>query len=256
MNNTYIYDNQAFCDKTIIFSDTICEVRRGNLFDANNSDTYSKGKDVPDAGGAREEASLEGSEKGIGKLMDTSLGATDTLSLDGSDELENFPFATPRLRWDHGYTFLHSLGMGRNSTYLNALKDAGKISARVWSIFWGRMWTDDPLDGSVVVGGYDSAKVIGDNYTEALDYTDASGSGCWTGMRVIVRDIKLNDRDGFDRSIFPVNTAMPFCIVPQRQLLMEAPGSLLESFEKATGANHTGDSYGLHWSAQLFNEDE
>ena len=176
--------------------------------------------------------------------------------MNASGSLESFPFAVPRQSWDHGYTFLHSLGMGRNSTYLNALKDAGRISARVWSIFWGRMWIDNPMDGSVVMGGYDSSKVIGDNYTEALDYTDADGSGCWTGMKVVVRDIQLNFRDGSDESIFPVNSAIPFCIVPQRQLLMEAPGALLNQFEALTGFNHTGDSYGLHWSAQIFDGDD
>jgi hypothetical protein len=37
---------------------------------------------------------------------------------------------------------------------------------------------------------------------------------------------------------------------------MEAPGSLLGAFEALTGTNHTGDSYGLHWSAQIFDEDD
>lgn len=255
LNNTFIYDQQSFCDKTIIWNDKICEVRRGGLYDEGDSESYDQEKDITSAGGASEELALEGAEKGIKKLLSTSLGALESLTLDGADSLDGFPIGVPRFRWDNGYTFLHSLGMGSNSTYLNALHDAGRIGARVWSIFWGRMWIDEPLDGSVVIGGYDSDKVIGDNYTRPLDYTDFGGSGCWTGMKVIVRDIQINNRDGSDKSLFPPNTALPFCIVPQRQLLMEAPGNLRSQFEAETGTNYTAESFGLHWSAKIYDKD-
>lgn len=152
---------------------------------------------------------------------------------------------------------LHALGLGSNSTYLNALRSAGHIGSRVWSIFWGRMWIDEPLDGSLVLGGYDGEKVIGKNYTAPLDYADYTGTGgCWTGMKVIISDIKVNFRDGSDESIFPSNTALPVCLVPQRQLLLEAPNSYVDKFEKITRINHTDISYGLHWSARLFDEDK
>jgi hypothetical protein len=111
------------------------------------------------------------------------------------------------------------------------------------------------MDGAVVIGGYDSAKVISENYTRPLDFTDAGSTGCWTGMKVVVRDILLNFRDGTDERLMPINSAIPFCIVPQRQLLMEAPGQLLDSFEALTKTNRTDVSYGLHWSAQKFSGD-
>ena len=208
------------------------------------------------AGGARTESTFQGSEIGIKKLMSTSLLGDDTLIVNGSDSLENFPIGIPRLRWDSGYTMLHALGLGSNSTYLNALRSAGQISSRVWSIFWGRMWIDDAIDGSLVLGGYDQEKVIGKNFTAPLDYDDYTGSGgCWTGMKVIVNDIKVNFRDGSDESIFPSNTALSVCLVPQRQLLLEAPNGIADKFEEVTGVNSTGTSYGLHWSARLFDAD-
>ena len=253
LNNTYIYDQEDLCDQTVIWNDRICTVRRGNLYNPSESDTYSKAKDLPEAGAAPEEKGLEGSEKGINKLISSSVGALDTLKLGDEAAQVDFPFGIPRFRWDHGYSLLHSLGMGRNSTYLNALRKSGAISARVWSIFWGRMWLDEPLDGSVVIGGYDSSKVTGDNYTESLDFTDWSDGGCWTGMKVIVRDIQVNFRDGSDESILPSNTALPFCITPQKQLLMEAPARLVDNFEAVTNTESTGDSFGIHWSAKLYN---
>lgn len=256
LNNTWIYDDQAYCDDTIIWNDLICEVRRGNLFQEDESTTFDKADDIVAAAGAAHEVDFEGSEKGIKKLVSTSLAGTDTLTLNGSVTLSDFPLGIPRMRWDNGYTMLHPLGLGSNSTYLNALHAAGKIGSRVWSLFWGRMWIDDDIDGSLVLGGYDEEKVIGDNYTAPLDYDDFTGTqGCWTGMKVIVSDIKLNFRDGSDESIFPSNAALPCCLVPQRQLLLEAPLDYVDKFDEVTGINHTDVSYGLHWSARLFDAD-
>ena len=114
-----------------------------------------------------------------------------------------------------------------------------------------------PIDGSLVLGGYDEEKVIGANYTAPLRYDDYTGTaGCWTGMKVTISDIRVNFRDGSDESIFPSNTALPCCIVPQRQLLLEAPGAYVSSFEEVTGTNHTENSYGLHWSARLIDADK
>ncbi|KAF4976241.1 hypothetical protein FZEAL_7063 [Fusarium zealandicum] len=232
-------------------------IRRGGLYDETGSNSFQKASGIADAGGATSEVSFQGSEAGIKKLVSTSLAGTDTINLQGSSAVKDFPIGIPRLKWDAGYTLLHPLGLGSNSTYLNALRNAGQISSRVWSIFWGRMWIKDSIDGSLVIGGYDEEKVTGRNYTAPLIYDDYTGSpGCWTGMKVTVSDIKVNFRDGSDKSIFPSNTALPCCIVPQRQLLLEAPDSYVSRFEQVTGFNHTETSYGLHWSARLFDADK
>lgn len=112
------------------------------------------------------------------------------------------------------------------------------------------MWVDDWLNGSIVLGGYDSDLVSGDNYTQALDYSNVTG--CWTGMKVTITGIVLNTRDGQDLSILPLNTALPVCIVPQRQLLIEAPESYLKTFQDMTGTTSFDTSYGFHWSAAQF----
>lgn len=198
------------------------------------------------AGGASNETNDEGAETGIPDLLSESLDGTDTIAV-GSLNLTTIPLGIPRLEWDHGYTTLHALGLGSNSTFLNSLVQAGSIASRVWSIFWGRMWVDDWVDGSVVFGGYNSELVSGENHTQALDYSD--DTGCWTGMKVVVSDIKLNFPNGEDVSIFLTNYALPACIVPHRQLLIEAPVDLRETFESLTEMKHTRASYGLHWSA-------
>ncbi|KAH6999610.1 aspartic peptidase domain-containing protein [Ilyonectria destructans] len=180
-------------------NDQICEVRRGNLFQEDECTTFDKASDIIAAGGPGDEVGFEGSETGIKKLVSRSLGGTDTLTLNGSVTLDDFPIGIPHMKWDAGYTMLHPLGLGSNSTYLNALRAAGKIRSRVWSLFWGRMWVENTINGSLVLEGYDKEKAIGDNYTAPLDYVD--------------------------------------------------------KFDEVTGINHTGISYGLHWSARLFDAD-
>ncbi|GKU08597.1 unnamed protein product [Fusarium langsethiae] len=235
LNNTWIYDDQLYCDKTVIWNDRICEIRRGGIYDEAQSKSFTKTSDIGDAGGSTSEIAFQGAESGIKKLVSTGLAGTDNITLEGAPAVEDLPIGIPRLKWDAGYTMLHPLGLGSNSTYLNALKEAGKI----------------------ILGGYDEEKVIGKNYTAPLVYDDYTGTaGCWTGMKITISDIRVNFRDGSDESIFPSNTALPCCIVPQRQLLLEAPGAYVSRFEEVTGSNHTGTSYGLHWSARLFDADD
>ncbi|TGO30007.1 hypothetical protein BPAE_0009g00230 [Botrytis paeoniae] len=174
-------------------------VRRGNFFFENESTSYEKEGNMVTVGTATIETAGHGAESGIANLMPTSNADLDIFS-SGSTNLVKFPIGIPREAWDHEYTILHAMGMGTDSTYLNR-----------------------PL------GGYDQEKVIGQNYTQALDYSNATG--CWTGMKVTISDIELVDRTGSTISIFPPNFALPVCIVPQRQLLIEAPGQSWTPFK-------------------------
>lgn len=249
MNNTWVYDYNPYCDNTVIWSDLICHVRRGDFFYENASTSWVKTTNLVAAGGATQEIPVAE----LSELLSSSLDGQDSLSL-GNANLTSFPIGVPRFNWDYGYTTLHALGLGSNSTFLSSLVDAGQIASRVWSVFWGRMWVpqDDWLDGSIVFGGYDSELTLGENHTAPLDYSDADGIVCGTGMKVNITEIVLSGRTGTDHTIFPKSIGLPACIVPQRQLLLEGPGSILENFENATGMSNMGVSYGLHWSAQKY----
>ncbi|KAI8211626.1 hypothetical protein K4K52_010141 [Colletotrichum sp. SAR 10_76] len=104
-----------------------------------------KATDIVSAGGAPEEITTAGTEIGAKKLISTSIGGTDDLDV-GSTTLNNTPIGIPTLRWDNGYTMLHALGLGANSTYLTSLAQASQLGSRVWSIFWGRMWSNNNID--------------------------------------------------------------------------------------------------------------
>lgn len=72
-------------------------------------------------------------------------------------------------------------------------------------------------------------------------------------MKVTVNNLFVNFRNGSDFSIMPRNSAVQCCIVPQRQLLWEAPSGIVDAFETATQMKNIGLSFGLHWSARLYN---
>lgn len=200
-----------------------------------------------DAGGAGQEASeANGLETGIPDLLSTSVFGTDAFGV-ASIQLPSFPIGIPRSQWDHGYSSLHALGLGRNSTLLNHLVDTGQIASHAWSIFWGRMWTADQADGSVVLGGYNSKLVTGENHTWPLDY-----DVCFNGLKVSINEILLNKRNGKDTSILQNQVSVKACIVPQRQFLFEVPHSVQQNFENETKMNGSSLSQGLHFSSSTY----
>ncbi|KAF5655264.1 hypothetical protein FCIRC_13909 [Fusarium circinatum] len=249
LNNTWIYA-ETFCKDSGIPNDESCKTRRGGIFNEEKSTTFKGARDIVKAGGAPNETFFKGGQYGVRNLVNSANGAIDTFNLEGSAEVDGFPFGLPTNKWDGTYSTLSPLGLGRNSTYLNALRKAGKIGSRVWSIFWGRMWIKDPLDGSLILGGYDEKKVTGANYTAPLVYGDYDGlDGCWTGMKVTLTDIQINYLGGTNVSIFPKGTTLQCCIDPANHLLLEAPTPYVKNFESISGLKTNYSSSGLHWNA-------
>ncbi|KAF4333542.1 hypothetical protein FBEOM_12654 [Fusarium beomiforme] len=250
LNNTWIYDKEPYCKDQGIPNDATCDVRRGGLFSERESMSFVNENDIVKAGGAPTETFFKGGQYGVRNLVKSANGAIDIFKLKGSEELEDFPFGIRTSKWDDTFTTLSPLGLGRNSTYLNALRKAGKISSRVWSIFWGRMWIKEPLDGSLVLGGYDEKKAVGANYTAPLVYGDFDGKdGCWTGMRVTLTDIQINYLGGTNVSIFPKGTTLQCCIDPANHLLLEAPTPYVRNFESISGLETNYSSSAIHWNA-------
>jgi hypothetical protein len=89
-------------------------------------------------------------------------------------------------------------------------------------MFWGRTGAtaDTQLDGNLVLGGYDRAKVVaGTNYTQRLSYARPA---CATAMLVTISDIVLHFANGTDASLFGgvQSSAITACIVPSYPVLM------------------------------------
>lgn len=103
---------------------------------------------------------------------------------------------------------MNSLGLGRNSTLLNALVDNGDIAARTWSFWQG--WTGAEsqyqIDGNVVLGGYDANKISGPNITLPTSTPDDLNTDCFIAT---ITDIRMNLMNGSSLSLFGPNKVMP-----------------------------------------------
>lgn len=252
LNNTYLHDLQSnHCDPTVIWNDEICKVRSGGYFFEDMSTSFNKSVDLISCGGAPQEIpNREVTPDSISKLVSTSLSGLDRIVIPGGISIE-LPIGIPRIPWDISpstYTITNPLGLGTNSTFLNTLFEVGQIPSRVWSIFWGRMWTNEgDLDGSVVLGGYDSNKIIGANFTKDLDFSP--DTGCWTGMKITVSSLLVNFRNGTDINAFRPGTAINFCIQPHGAVLLEMKFDAVSAVVDTMGMEDMGPSYGLHWAA-------
>ena len=133
----------------------------------------------------------------------------DTLLVNNTLSVPEFPLGI--FRSDDGQ---NTLGLGRNSTLLNAFSSAKAIYSRTFSIFQGWTGGQTPFqtDGSLVLGGYDSAKIMGNNITLPL----AVEASCMSGLVISVTDIQMNLPNGSNVSIIGESrgSAMRACIEP------------------------------------------
>ena len=174
---------------------------------------------------------------------------SDTLHLNASTSTSKFPFHIPRVR--HMGILMNSLGLGRDSTILNALYNSGTIASRSWSVFAGLTGAtaDHQMDGNLVLGGYDSAKFTGDNYTERI----ASNPACLHGLVATVTDMEI---ESAGQSVSLLNeqlgSAIRFCIDPSFPIITipEEAGDVFR--EKSTVADEVGRSLGLNIFGLLY----
>jgi hypothetical protein len=207
-NNTLIYDNQGQCD--VSFTQAECATYRGGFFDPSNSTSY--------------EAASSMSASGV-DVSDTLVNATSGIwSTDMFHFTSNVSSKVAfgiRLFSADPYLTQHILGVGANSTLLNTLKEAGIIASRTWSMYWGNSGAPNTQkDGTFVLGGYDSTKVTGKNYTFPLAYD----IHCQNGMAVSITDLELTYPNGTTADLFTsASTALRACIIPDFPVLLTLP---------------------------------
>ncbi|KAI1379867.1 acid protease [Hypoxylon crocopeplum] len=195
-----------------------------------------------------------------GPFPETTLAA-DRLKLNEDVTLTEFPLEVALNDWGaQGYHPMASIGLGANSTLLNQLQESGKIASRTWSFFWGRNGgsSASQIDGSLVFGGYDRAKLSsGGRYIEKLQ---DSTSPCATQMIVTITDMILNFPNGTNVSIFPasLSTALTACIVPDYPVLMTLPSDpFVSNFFRLTGAAEDHErSFGINYFALKYSAHE
>ncbi|GIJ82106.1 hypothetical protein Asppvi_000609 [Aspergillus pseudoviridinutans] len=242
LNNTFVYPTGWNCGTD--WAEAGCMTFRGGLFDKSKSTSV----------GATSTDSYPTDSSPYPYLEIFS----DTLTLTPSSiNVTKFPLGMPKADWgEEGYHPQAAIGLGRNSTLLNALVSTGKIASRSWAMFWGRQGAtaDAQMDGNFVFGGYDRAKASGTNFTQGLVY---SNPACSTGMLVTITDISLNWKNGTTTSLYDgsQSAAMSACIVPDYPVLMTIPYE--PYFKRFTAITNDsiisfGRSFGINYYGMLY----
>ncbi|KAK5047251.1 hypothetical protein LTR84_006773 [Exophiala bonariae] len=207
-NNSCFYDESPRCESGGIEQ---CIAARGGAFDESSSSTLSA-----NSIGFRDFSRLDPQ---LALNDDEVLVNTDTLTINTSFAVEHYPFGIPRQ--DLGdYS---SLGLGRDSSLLTMLRDAGSIASRSYSLYWGQTGTatEHQLDGNLVLGGVDVAKISGQNYTTGL----GDATLCPSGLVVSVSDMTMNFPNGTSASIMGgvSGQTVNYCIRPDFPLITVTP---------------------------------
>lgn len=200
-NNTFLNDGtDNNCNVNL--TRLQCSNQQGGLFDEGSSSSWSSANYYA-LGTASEDTSDQHQD----------VWGSDTVVVNTTLSLTTFPLGIVRASEDPSSS-MNVLGLGRNSTLLSGLISAGAIASRTYGLFQG--WTGgEPqwqTDGSLTLGGYDAAKVTGNNITLPM----SPEGDCNSGYIVSVTDIKMNLKNGSNVSILgqSAGSAMRACIEP------------------------------------------
>lgn len=193
LNDTWVYNTSSpYCPKDQ--TRRWCDTYRGGLYDPDQSSNSRKVPDVFAAG-----ASPSDVDRTEGLHVWDSTWILDDLGVSNTT-LVQYPIGMPGFDYGTQNHPTGSIGLGPNSTLLTALKDAGTISSRSYGYWWGEngATSDAQMDGSLVLGGYDAAKIQGSNITTALRTPSLS---CMSGMHMTISDIVMRFPNGTRSSI-------------------------------------------------------
>ena len=162
---------------------------------------------------------------------------TDVLYLSNTANITSHPIDVTK----QANFAINALGLGSDSSILTSLMNAGTIASKTWSIFFGLHGadSDDQLDGSLVLGGYDEAKITGTNLTTQI----TQDTDCRTGYVVTVSSIDMGFRDGTSQTLS--NSPLQFCVDPTFALVTMPP-ALLRDFQDLAGGSYLGLSSGIN----------
>lgn len=230
------------------YETAVCITYHGGLYDESASSSSQKQASVAAAGGASDTTS--GTEPDC---------ITDILELSANFSEPSFPLGLVRQEpGTAGGPLLNQLGLGPNSTILNALKDSGKIASRSWSFYDGRTGAtaDQQANGTFVLGGFDASKVPanGKNYTKQLT---SSSEQCGTGMQLTLSNIQMQYPNGSSYSLYGdvESTSLEACL-GSGPLAMYIPYDNFVEFTDICDCYTQNRSFGIHYYGMLYESPE
>ncbi|KIW13513.1 hypothetical protein PV08_08701 [Exophiala spinifera] len=132
--------------------DLICLAANGGLYDPKLSLTSAN----------PEFSTWNGTVSGTDSSIFTFYNDVIDIPQFNDTRIWGYPFVTD----DASLWGISSLGIGPNSTFLQAAVDADAAPSMSWGLWVGSRSIDEPQDGLLMVGGYDNARVAGDFFTD------------------------------------------------------------------------------------------
>lgn len=226
INNTFLYDAAGPCptDATPLH----CVGIDGGYFNEGASSTWTQAPNLTSLNAAQE----------YNTGFDDDVYGTDTVMLSSNVSVSRHPLGIIR----GSSAGRNGMGLGVNSTLLSALTSTGAIASRSWGFWEG--WTgansSTQLDGSLVLGGYDAAKVTGGNLTLPIS---TQGPTCTSGLVITVIDVVMNLRSGANKSIIGPSAGSAFqaCVIVDYPL-MSMSSDIWDSFITTSKSTPMGRS--------------
>ncbi|KAF1994255.1 acid protease [Amniculicola lignicola CBS 123094] len=244
-NNTFLFLESDYCQPT----KAGCMTLRGGFFTPDDSKTYQN-----DTAPTPTNSNWDPKET----LKSGEVGA-DLFMLNENNSLPDFPFGitqseiTVPLANGNAQT---ALGLGRNSTILSMLEQAGTIGSKSWGYWWGLDGATEraKMDGNLVLGGYDRAKIknLDNNYTGNF----MERGLCPQGMAITINEVRLNFPNGSEPNLLQ-SAPLQTCVCPQCPNVMSMRyDPYYARFEEWTGFQSIGRSVGINFFDMMYRADE
>ncbi|KAF2151304.1 acid protease [Myriangium duriaei CBS 260.36] len=239
-NNTYLYTeadrNGDHVCVPWVTTVAACQTFRGGLFDISTSSSTvpvtanASGADLHD-GALGNPSALEASDSAQIQWMQ------DTVAL-GNTTLKGYPWGEMHqaLVGFYGGARQGLIGLGPNSTILSTLKNAGQIASRTWGFFfgWDGVSPGAQLDGGLILGGYDKAKINVQGPVGKAPLRNPSA--CNTGMMVTVAALVMNWPNGTNTNVFNSDfQEFEACVFPSLSTIMIIPQTAFDAMNQAWG---------------------
>jgi hypothetical protein len=165
-------------------------------------------------------------------------------------ELNSHEFGV-RAGTSHPFVNKGELGLGKNSSFLNALASGSKIASKSYSFFWGTDSTisNDPRNGSLTVGGYDQS-LIGDAPNTTTKFNRNQWK-CREGMVVDLTGLALQSESRGTQNLMNGTEKLQACVVPTLSSVLTLPQQIWDKMAMTMGIEmssfNNGESNGLFY---------
>ncbi|KAF2023190.1 hypothetical protein EK21DRAFT_81443 [Setomelanomma holmii] len=222
-NDSYIYGGDGLCPADFSSPEMKpkCTTYRGGIYSIEQSQTEQS-----------EQTILRVADQANANWTKDKVVLKNTVN--NNIELDLFEFGI-RVGSSQPYVNKGEIGLGVNSSFLEALASGQQIASRTYSFFWGTDSTisSSPRDGSLTLGGYDQA-LFNDSVNTTTTFT-GNQANCREGMIVDLTGLVLQSKEVGTQNILNGTEKLRACVVPTLSSVLMLPESYWKSMASIMG---------------------